>query len=411
MLLATGCSKDNPFDGMSDEEGQVLKTALDVSRSGDNIQVNKIVTRAADADIDMFNVSFIPEGETVAAKSFIYGEMPDVVTLTKGTYTVLATYGEDRDAEWNNPYYVGESAPFEVVPNEITSYIDPVECELKNVKVTIAFDDALMAAMDKDAYVEVKVNNRSSLNYGRAEAEAEKAGYFKQEGETTLVATFHGEIDGSQVIETKSYTGINGGCWYKLTFRLHQGSGNAQGDADGSVTVDASVTAENVNANVTIEDDEPMDDGERPREDGDEPGPGPSPEKEAPVFTPLTAGMQFDTPYHVTASSQCKFKITSSAAGGFTAMTCDIISNDLTADELGSMGLVMPLDLVNTPEDIAGLLGGFGFETNVGGKKEVTFDLSGFMEIMSGFGAHSHEFKIHAEDANGSVTKSLILQF
>ena len=101
----------------------------------------------------------------------------------------------------------------------------------------------------------------------------------------------------------------------------------------------------------------------------------------------------------------------SKAVGGITAMTCDIISDDLNATELGNMGLIVPIDLVNTPADQADILAGLNFPTNVGGRKEVELDMTSFMGMMAIFGAHRHEVKISVTDANGTVTKSLILQF
>ena len=45
-LLMGACSKEHPFIPDNTSEGQVLKTALDVSASNENIQI----TRAASAD-------------------------------------------------------------------------------------------------------------------------------------------------------------------------------------------------------------------------------------------------------------------------------------------------------------------------------------------------------------------------
>lgn len=413
--MMVGCSKENPFEG-DGSEGQVLKTALDVSLSSDNIMVNKKVTRAnEDVNVDDFTVSFIQQGNSIASKSFLYGEMPDVVTLQGGTYHVVATLGEDREAEWENPYYLGESKPFEVIPEEITSYVDPVVCALRNIKATIEFDPSLAAVMSSDSYVEVKVGDNNGLNYGIDEAKAGKAGYFRHTDETTLVATFHGTINGSEIVETKSYNGIDKGRWYKLTFRLHQYDGDDTGDGDVTVVVDASVDVDDVNGDVNIGDDEPLDDGERPTE-GDDPNPDdPNPDDpakdEGPQILAVSPGLVFDTPWNVDASTQCAFKITSSAEGGITALTCDIISDNLTPEELEGVGLNQHLDLVNTPANLAEGLTNLGFPINVGGQKVVNFDISGFMGLMSVFGPAQHKFQLYVKDANGECTKTLILQF
>lgn len=416
-LLMAGCSKEKGFDDeMSDGEGQVLKTALDMSTTSDQI----MVTRAEQGvDLSNFKINFIKKGETVAAKSYTYSEMPDVVTLKVGTYTATAELGQDLNAEWENPYFKGQSEEFDVEAYKITSFISPIECALMNIKATIAFDETLLAAMSSDSYVEVKVGDNPGLNFTSAEATAGKAGYFKHTNESTLVATFHGTVNGSDIVESKSYEGIAKGRWYKLTFKLHQNSGgDPTGGASGEIVVDASVTTEDVNADVTLEDDAPLDDSDRPNwGGGDDPEP-PTPDN-APEIIAISQGMVFDTPWSVTAASECEFKIISHAEGGMQEFTCEIISQDLTPEELGSMNLPNVLDLVNEPAPDSkypnywNVLGNdpFNFPTNVGGQSEVIFKLSDFMGMMAVFGNHQHTFRFHVKDANGEVNKDLILQF
>lgn len=412
-----GCSKEKGFDeDMSDNEGQVLKTALDMSTTSDQI----MVTRAEQGvDLSNFKINFIKKGETVAAKSYTYSEMPDVVTLKVGTYTATAELGQDLNAEWENPYFKGQSEEFDVEAYKITSFISPIECALMNIKATIAFDETLLAAMSPDSYVEVKVGDNPGLNFTSAEATSGKAGYFKHTNENTLVATFHGKVNGSDIVESKSYEGIAKGRWYKLTFKLHQNSGgDPTGGASGEIVVDASVTTEDVNADVTLEDDAPLDDNDRPNwGGGDDPEP-PTPDN-APEIIAISQGMVFDTPWSVTAASECEFKIISHAEGGMQEFTCEIISQDLTPEELGSMNLPNVLDLVNEPAPDSkypnywNVLGNdpFNFPTNVGGQSEVIFKLSDFMGMMAVFGNHQHTFRFHVKDANGEVNKDLILQF
>lgn len=412
-----GCSKEKGFDDeMSDGEGQVLKTALDMSTTSDQI----MVTRAEQGvDLSNFKINFIKKGETVAAKSYTYSEMPDVVTLKVGTYTATAELGQDLNAEWENPYFKGQSEEFDVEAYKITSFISPIECALMNIKATIAFDETLLAAMSSDSYVEVKVGDNPGLNFTSAEAASGKAGYFKHTNENTLVATFHGTVNGSEIVESKSYEGIAKGRWYKLTFKLHQNSGgDPTGGASGEIVVDASVTTEDVNADVTLEDDAPLDDSDRPNwGGGDDPEP-PTPDN-APEIIAISQGMVFDTPWSVTAASECEFKIISHAEGGMQEFTCEIISQDLTPEELGSMNLPNVLDLVNEPAPDSkypnywNVLGNdpFNFPTNVGGQSEVIFKLSDFMGMMAVFGNHQHTFRFHVKDANGEVNKDLILQF
>lgn len=411
-LLMGGCSKEHPFSPDSSVEGQVLKAALDISPSSDHIMISRAGENGY--NLDDFNIAFIPHGNTTPLKTFTYGEMPDIVNLPSGSYSVTASYGEDKIAEWENPYFFGESQEFDVRPMEITSYVEPIECSLQNIKVTIEYGADLFAAMGTDAYVEVKVGENSGLNFTKSER---RAGYFKHTAESTLVATFHGNINGANVVETKSYSGVQKGYWYKLKFKLHGGNGSGTGNASGSVTVDATVDVDNVNGDINIADDDPLDDGERPGDDNGENPPSPPDEPQAPVFTSLSPGLIFDTPWNVNESTQVKFKITSTAESGFVELTCDIESEDLTEEVLQVFGLSTHLDLVNTPgsltdeKSMAFKLNNFGFPVYVGGKKEVEFEITPFMELLVDFGDHRHVFDIHVKDDNGETNKKLILQF
>lgn len=421
-----GCSKEKGFEGeMSDDEGQVLKTALDMSTTSDQI----MVTRAEQGvDLSNFKINFIKKGESVAAKSFTYSEMPDVVTLKVGTYTATAELGQDLNAEWENPYFKGQSEEFDIEAYQITSFISPIECALMNIKATIAFDETLLAAMSPDSYVEVKVGDNPGLNFTTAEATSGKAGYFKHTNENTLVATFHGTVNGSEIVESKSYEGIDKGRWYKLTFKLHQNSGgDPTGGASGEIVVDASVTTEDVNADITLEDDEPLDDSDRPNWGGGEDPEPPTPGEE-PEIIALSSGLVFDTSWNVPSDpdlAKCAFKVVSHAEGGVQELTCEIVSDMLNADELGNAGLPTFLDLVNAPAadsafpnywvalsgDGTASNPGLGFPTNVRGRSEINFDMSQFMTLMSIWPGEKHTFKLHVKDANGVCDKDLILQY
>lgn len=410
-LLAGGCSKENPFGGGSDEEGKILKSALSVSIKADGLERQNIRTRA-EADLNDFTVVFTQQGHSEPVRKYKYGEMPDVVSLPAGTYTCTATYGELRQAEWESPYFLGSSESFEVTPYEITSYIEPIECKLENIKVTIDFDSELRNAMSEDSYVEVKVGSSSSLHFTKAEADAEKAGYFSHTAETTLVATFNGKINGVQTVESKSMKNIEKGNHYKITFRLHRGSdGSATGDITGDVSVDASVTVVDVTRNVPLGDEPLLDDSERPNEGGGEdPNPPTPPENPAPTIEGV-APINLDQVNTVDGTIPVGVKVRSTADGGFTAFDVEIVSPDLTAGVLEIVGLTTNLNLAETPSGAADKLKGFGFPVNVKGEKEADILISTtLLGMLASVGAgHEHQFIITVTDANGTTTKALKL--
>lgn len=411
-LLAGGCSKENPFGGESGDEGQILKSALSVSIKADGMERQNIRTRA-EANVDDFTVIFTQQGHAEPVRKYKYGEMPDVVTLPAGTYTCTATYGELRQAEWESPYFLGSSETFEVSPYEITSYIEPIECKLENIKVTIDFDSELRNAMSEDTYVEVKVGQSSSLNFTKAEADSQKAGYFMHTAETTLVATFHGKINGVETVENKSMKDIAKGNHYKITFRLHPDSGSGSGgDITGDVTVDASVTVVDVTRNVPLGEEPLLDDSERPTEGGDDNPPTPPvpPVGQAPTIEGV-APIDLETVNTVDGTVPVGLKVVSTADGGFTKFDVEIVSPDLTAEGLSLVGLEPNLNLAETPDNCSAILANFGFPVNVKGQKEANIEISTtLLGMLADVGAgHEHQFILTVTDANGTTVKALKL--
>lgn len=411
MLLAAACGKEEPFHGKETvEEGKILKSAISVDLKTDET-VRKNVRTRADVNPDDFTIIFTKVGKTSPEKTYKYGEMPDPITLPAGEYTCTATLGENRQADWENPYFLGVSETFEVKANEITSYISPIECKLENIKVTIEFDAALKSQMSEDSYVEVKVGANSSLKYTLAETEGGKAGYFMHTAETTLVATFNGKIDGVSAVETKSLNNVSKGNHYKITFKLHNYSGDPTGAIESNVQVDASVVITDVTRNIELPDEPLLDDTERPSETPETPVPDDPVTNKVPEIVGV-GPVNIDAVNDGHALSECVVNITSYAEGGITDLVCDIDSPTLTPEELDGVGLRSHLDLGHTPEDLQGTLTGLGFPTNVAGDKKVVFNITNqFMGLLGALGAGEHHFVISVTDANGTTVKTLKIKF
>lgn len=409
-LITTGCSKEDPFGPGNEGEGQFLKSSISVDVQADGLEHRNAPTRAAaDPNVDDFTVIFTREGNAQPFAKYRYGDMPEVVTLPAGTYTCTATYGENRSAEWESPYFLGTSETFEVVPYEIVSYLKPIECKLENIKVTVDFDAELRASMSADSYAEVKVGSSAALNYGIAEADSQKAGYFMHAEEISLVAVFHGTIEGSEVVETKSLKNIQKGNHYKITFKMHPGSGSgATGDVDGDVVVDASVSVTDVERNIEIGEEILEEEGDRPTEGGEDPQP-PTPGGDAPTIVGAN-GLDLDKVHDGSSLSSCVLLITSSAEDGVQELTCDIDSEKLTKEELQTVGLDSHLDLVN-PGALAEVLSNLGLPVNVGGQKSVTFDITNFLSLLGSLGDGEHHFVVTVKDANGTATKTLKIKY
>ena len=88
LLTLPSCDKETPFDnGKTEEEtGSLSKSALAIDLRDEEM----LSTRATDYDIDNFVISITKTGQSTPSFSSRFGDMPDVVTLERGTYTVHA---------------------------------------------------------------------------------------------------------------------------------------------------------------------------------------------------------------------------------------------------------------------------------------------------------------------------------
>ena len=412
LLLFTSC-EELGFNITTDQGAGRFSTSsilLDV-RDNSNVVYNSPATRAG--ELDDFKILFFKGDSPAPEESFTYSQMPDVVVLPVGTYRVVASKGTDVEADWDSPYYLGESKSFQILKDSITSDIDPIVCRLQNVMVTVEFDPILISAMSEDSRVEVKVGDNAGLNFTKATEG--RAGYFKYEG-NSLAATFYGTVEGAETVETKSFDTVEQGVHYKIRFKLHSQDPDHSGQAGGDIFVEASVTPVNVDREVDPGEDTDLGDDERPMEGSDEGKdpetpvtPVPGDDQKAPEIV-AEAPVTLDGVNVIDDNlTSCVLNITSFADGGFTKFECKIDSNTL---DVTQVGLSNPLDLINPGSDEDALIGlGLLKEGQVvKGSKEMKFDLTSFLTMISALGPGLHNFELTVADANGETTKTLILE-
>lgn len=415
------CSKDDPFPWSENGgEGSILKSSLSVSvPNADGIIVasRPVLTRAAAPSADDFTVDFIKEGDSAPVKSYIFSEMPEVVTLPVGTYSAVAHYGANASQAWEEPYFRGDTK-FSVAADKITTDVEPINARLSNVRVSIVFAPSLVANMSQDAKVTVKVGESGTLDF--TNDDAERSGYFAYvENSNTLTATFSGDVEGFPVVESKVYDTVAPGSHYRITFRLHDAGEEDPGSINAGLSVDATVEIVDMNVTLDAEEDEILEDDLRPVE-GQPDVPGPDdpvkPGKVAPKASALQPAGEYagyteldlSRVNEVTDKLYCAWKVVSEAEGGFQKFDVKIISDTLTPEELEGVGLQQDLDLIN-PGQFEETLSGLGFPVNLGGQSEAEFDITGFLSLMSILGEANHEFRLTVTDANGTSVISVKL--
>ncbi|MDE6367267.1 MAG: DUF4493 domain-containing protein, partial [Muribaculaceae bacterium] len=159
--LALGsCSSDDLYGVAEGSMGKVYKPGVEVSNV-ENVIKDAAGSRAS-YDISNYIVDFTRQGEQVPVCSYVYKDMPGAVDLPEGSYTVSVRSHNVQKAEWDNPYFAGESSAFTITAGEFTE-VEPVKCTFQSLKVTVVFGPKLRAAMGDDVKVTVKANDEGTL--------------------------------------------------------------------------------------------------------------------------------------------------------------------------------------------------------------------------------------------------------
>ncbi len=431
LMTATSCDDWSPADRkFAANTGGVSLSDLDVKV---NQKTNTPQSRAG-VDVSGFLVTILDQatGQTAMYDgkecAWTYGEMPEVMTLPVGKYTVMVESHKAEKAAWAAPHYEG-SEEFEIADGQITS-IGTVTCVFTSVKVSVRFADDLKAIMGADARVKVVAGEAG----GELEWSADETrdGYFAAvEGSNTLVATFSGTVKGSDVnVKPRTFTDLKAGNYYIITFSLKAGSGMPDEtgglDPTGGISVDSEIEEGDENGDIPGG-EEPENPNARPDdeewpEDPTPPGPeNPAdPKDDTIVITPTGDGINADFNVINDALEGRTYSLHITSKNPFAHLNVKIESAYLTEEFLNSVGLTSEFDLANPDATRPGLeaaLGadGFGFPTgsNLVGQTEVDFDLSPFIPLLNLSGATMvHTFTLTvADDQNPANTKTVALKF
>ena len=409
-------SCDDTFDPnpeSKDGEVELKSMSVDVTNDMITIETGRAAvapgkSRAAvDIDVNPFLVK-INKSNGVAAGNYKFGEMPEVVSLPAGDYTVSVESHEVQDAEWEHPYYKG-TKDFKVEADKVTA-IGAVTCRFASIKVTIAYSDLLSKYMADDCKVTVVANDKGSLDFGKNEA---RSGFFKAlEGSSTLVATFSGTVNGAKADARIVLKDVEAGTHRLIRFKMKGASGNDQtgGINPGEgIKLDYDIIEEEGNGTIDVGEENLGDDDRPGQEPGDDPENPDDPDKD--VFTLTAQGMDL-TGKTVEAKNGVDYILNIKSQNPLTNLKVKIISNYLTNEFLTGVQLTDEFDLAE-PGQYKGGLAGFGFpiEDGVKGQKEVLFNLTPFIPLLNlADDPMDHTFRITIIDEKGNE-KTVDLKF
>lgn len=351
-----------------------------------------IISRAATSATYNYVIRIFDANGDQVGDDYIYGQMPESIVLTTGTYSMsIQSQSNIPTAEFEAPVY-GATVNNIVIEEDQTTDVGVITCRLINIKVSVAYNEAMQAVMGEDCQAIVEIGN-GALTFAKGESQC---GYFAApEVSNAMTVKFSGTVDGNYATMTRAFTDVKAGQWRKINFIM---TVNEEGDATFDVVVedwcDEKELANNVDVSEEVIGPDP-DAGE-----GEEQNP------DAPKVI-YKGGSVPTAPIVITDGMQLGFTI--SAPKGIAGLSVDIASDnaDFKNDVL-SMG-ISPIDLVNPSEAQISICNMFGlpYGSNLVGQTETAFDLSGAVTPLMGFpGTHSFTLKI--TDTEGNTTSTTI---
>ena len=381
MLIALTACHSEKVSFQMDTFGQLKLSSMQVTADTEPL----VTASRVSADIKDYLITvYAADGGKL--QEWKYAEMPEIFTLKTGTYKLVAHAPEVTDAAFDTPYCASAEESFEIRQDEITE-IGEVKCTLHNVKVTVKYEDKLMALLGDNVKVTVKVGEEK-LEYTKDET---KSGFFHGKAENNVVdVVFQGSVEGEPVSITRSYAEIALGTELIVTYKYKESVTGIDPGTGGSfhapgISVDEKLIAVNETGAVLPEEDEILDFGK-----------------------PAIEGDGFDLSQPVTNLNQ-KVVVNLMAPDGIAHVKVEIASENETFAGVIQEMFGGPFDLADPgalEEDLKGL--GLPVSEQVINQQLVKFDVSQFMPLLTGDFAGIHRFIIEVVDNNSSSVKATL---
>ncbi len=389
-------------DGISRPEGDHgLSLRIGLSSEGVNI-----VTYASDeenaiaalADIDNFRVTLTDNGTGAAVYVWErYADMPPVVEVAKGSYTITAESGNIKLAGFDSPHFRGEEriGVYDGQLNEVD-----LLCKLQNVAVHVDFDESFASQLDG-----------ATLTVAKASAGAEKSelvftpegkeryGFFSV-GPLSVTAKGFSKKTGSLL----TYTIMIDETAANQLHRFHV-SAMGVGEADLNIAIDGSMVDKDYDVSIP---EDGGDDG-----DGSSFGDGDNPwdDDDTPEGAPTIKGNGFNIAnplvFTTAQAADAQVVVNFSAPDGIANLFVEIDSPFLTESVLDGFGIPVSFDIANLDDELKGGFVALGLidENPIAGATKASFSVGAFMSLLD---INVHKFHIRLVDANGVEAKATL---
>ena len=414
LFTFSACHSEKMETGATDVTGQLSLASMKMEV---DLKVDTVYPQSrAGVDVSNFLLT-IKNSQGEQVEQYTYSEMPEIISLPVGTYTVVASSAETATNGFDVPFYTGSTEQFTIKENELTE-VTSLTCRLANVMISVEYDEELRKLMGEDVVTTVKIGD-NSLDI--PSSETRKAYLIAPASASSMEITLKGTIDGELVTEIERVDNVQAGQYNIIKYVLSpvdDGNNNVGGKLNIAINVDSSMTSsdETVGVNPGEEpgiDDFPTDGGEEPGDGDGDGGDESGSEQNMPTIVGTDFnGNTFDISKDVltvTKGQSVPLSVTLLAPNKMAHVYVTIDSETLTEDVLVGVNLAKNFDLAEPGDLEAGLKGlGFPTGTDVIGKEEIPFDITQFTSLLGIYGAANHNFIIRVVDQQGlEVTETL----
>lgn len=410
LFTFSACHSEKMETGATDVTGQLSLASMKLEV---DLKVDTVYPQSrAGVDVSNFLLT-IKNSQGEQVEQYTYSEMPEIISLPVGTYTVVASSAEAATNGFDVPFYTGSTEQFTIKENELTE-VSALTCRLANVMISVEYDEELRKLMGEDVVTTVKIGD-NSLDI--PSSETRKAYLIAPASAGSMDITLKGTIDGESVTEVKRVDNVQAGQYNIIKYVLSpvdDGNNSVGGNLNIAINIDSSMTSsdETVGVNPGEEpgiDDFPTDGGEEPGDgDGDSDGDG-----EGGITSDISitgkdlGGSPFDIDQTQTITGATTLIVGIEAPAGIQNLKVTISSDN---EEFGAIGASFgTFDLAN-PGDKESMIAELGlpYGTAVKDKTELDFDISTFTALLTFEGTHT--FYIAVTDNQGKTeSKSLVI--
>lgn len=420
LFTFSACHSEKMETGATDVTGQLSLASMKMEV---DLKVDTVYPQSrAGVDVSNFLLT-IKNSQGEQVEQYTYSEMPEIISLPVGTYTVVASSAEAATNGFDVPFYTGSTEQFTIKENELTE-VSALTCRLANVMISVEYDEELRKLMGEDVVTTVTIKEKTKdmikeYSLDIPSSETRKAYLIAPASVSPMDITLKGTIDGEFVTEVNRVDEVQAGQYNIIKYTLspvdNGTNSNVGGNLNIAINIDSSMTSsdETVGVNPGEEpgiDDFPTDGGEEPG-DGDGDGEG-GITSDISITGKDLGGSPFDIDQTQTITGETTLIVGIEAPAGIQNLKVTISSDDedfrAIGEGLGEFDLAHSDSMNEDAQAMLPILG-LPIDDAVLNQTNLDFNISKFTSMLAGFKG-THTFKITVTDNQGKTeSKSLVI--